>query len=87
MALVFPDIHLNGTSATALSRDYEAAYDALGVAYDLLKKTAPNGRDYYTLEAGSFQAASEQHQARLRRIDGIRLELEQLIDHVIKEPT
>lgn len=76
--MTFPTIHDNGTSRQMLAASYEAAYDALQTAYDLLKQTGPNPRDYPAL---GFETAIAEHMARLYRVREVMEELDALIGH------
>jgi len=69
--VIAPIIHLNGTSKEMLMDELEAAYYALGNAYDAVKKSGPNGRDYYPVP-GLMEKAVEQHSSRLTAIDAVR---------------
>ncbi len=42
-----PTIHLNGTSKANLIEPLCEASQSLDLAYEALKRTGPNGRDYY----------------------------------------
>lgn len=75
MKLVAPHVHLNGTSKAELLEQLENIYTALGEAYDAVKRSAPNGRDYYPLPPDAMEAAREQHVRRLTVIDSLRNEL------------
>lgn len=74
--LVAPTVHLTGTAKEDLLEAIELAYVALNTATDALRKTAPNGRDYYVQGPDRINLASAQHCDRLRRIDSVRDELE-----------
>ena len=74
-----PTIHLNGTSKQGLGEPLLAAYDKLSEAYVALKETAPNGRDYYPQGPQAMQTATDEHMSRLRRVDEVRAEIEQLL--------
>lgn len=74
-----PTVHLNGTSKEGLVKPLAEAYDAIDLAYDALKRTAPNGRDYYPQGDGALVQAGAEHMDRLRRLDAIKEELQQLI--------
>lgn len=76
--MIAPTIHLNGTSRESLLEALETAYRKLGEAYDALKQTAPNGRDYYPQGPNAIGQATSEHFARLKRIDEVRDELEAL---------
>ena len=79
--LAKPTIHLNGTSAEMLARDYGDARYAADLAYEKLKRTAPNGRDYYTQGANAMDRAEKEHRARLTKLQEVFDELETLIAH------
>lgn len=76
--MTLPTIHLNGTSKQSLIDGYCDAYDALNNAYEVLKQTAPNGRDFYPQGPEAFKAADNEHMARLRKIDEVLKELQTL---------
>lgn len=75
---VLPVIHINGTSKESLCSELESAYSALNAAYDAIKKTAPNGRDYYTAP-GRMQQAEEQHRARLSMVQAVMDNIEAVL--------
>jgi hypothetical protein len=74
-----PRIHTNGTSALALTRAYEAAAEAVEAAYTLLRPTAPNARDYDSIE--DFNEACGQHRSRQQKLDDVKSELDTLTIH------
>ncbi len=82
MSLQLPDIHMNGTSKEALVDALCDASFALNAAYEALKQTAPNGRDYYTLGPLAIGHATNQHMSRLRRLDDIKREIDTIIEGV-----
>lgn len=73
-----PTIHSNGTSAESLTEGLCEAYSALNDAYDKLKQTAPNGRDYYPQGPDAYGRAREEHMGRLDRVYSVMKELEAL---------
>lgn len=73
-----PCIHLNGTSRESLLNDLEAASTALDAAYEAMKRTAPNGRDYYPLGPQAIDTAVSEHMSRLRRLDAIKHEIDDI---------
>ena len=84
--MTFPVLHMNGTSADGLIDPLSNAYDALNTAYEALKQTAPNGRDYYVhRDPNALKTATEQHMARLRRVDEIKAELEEIIGDIQRQ--
>ncbi len=80
--MIIPTIHLNGTSKEQLTGALSAAYDGLNAAYDLLKQTAPNGRDYYPQGGDAMEMAVDEHMSRLRRIDNVMCEIEQILANI-----
>ncbi len=74
--LIVPCIHLNGTSEADLTDAIEVAHAKLLEAFEFLKKTAPNGRDYYVYDNQSYSIARNQHDSRLLRITEVIEELE-----------
>lgn len=83
--LVFPDVHLNGTSADELLDQLKAANRALREAVEKLRMAAPNGRDYYTLSAGSFETAREQWRRRIAAVDDVASELGVIAEDVYRQ--
>lgn len=73
---VYPTIHLNGTSRSALYKANEKARRSLDDAIRDLVETGPNARDYYPQGAAAFDAAVAQHRSRLERLRAVRNELE-----------
>jgi hypothetical protein len=80
--MIVPTIHLNGTSKVALLAALELAYDALGEAYDAIKETAPNGRDYYVQGPNAITVAGIEHHDRLKKVDEVREEIAEIINRV-----
>lgn len=68
-----PRIHDNGTPHPHLIEEVCAASDAVEAAYQAVKKAAPNPRDYDDIEA-----ATKEHLSRLRKIDSVKSELDEL---------
>lgn len=73
--LIVPMVHLNGTSKESLMDALERAHNALYKACDALIDTAPNGRDYYPMPAGSLAKAQAQHRSRLDRLQSVVAEI------------
>lgn len=82
MKPIKPTIHLNGTSADELLKNYRAAYNAILNAQAALQQTAPHGRDYYVQSGDSIAVAISQHVSRVQRLETVRREIEELAIHV-----
>jgi hypothetical protein len=76
--LIVPAVHLNGTGKNDLLDALEKAYRACNDAYDALRQTAPNGRDYYVYGPDAYSRARDEHLQRMRAIDTVVKELEGL---------
>jgi len=83
MELVHPTIHLNGTGRDSLVAEWEKAWDACESAFEALKRTAPNGRDYYPQGSDALEKAIEQHRDRLRKIQSVQDDLQALMEHAM----
>lgn len=80
--MMFPTVHLNGTSREALLEAIEAAHSALLNAQHLLAQTAPNGRDYYVQGPDALYKAQDEHCARMRKLADVKEELEAQAEHL-----
>ena len=69
--MILPTIHLNGTAAEDLRDMHLKAADAVAVAIDALRLTAPHGRDFYSQDAefgyggSAFSIARNEYMIRL----------------------
>lgn len=79
MLLTIPTIHLNGTSKERLIDGFCEVSDKINIAYEMLKQTAPNGRDYYPQGPSAFAEAEKEHLARLAKLDEVKKEIDVLI--------
>ena len=69
-----PTIHLNGTGADSLQREYRAVRRAIAAAADALAAATCNQRDFYPQEPGAWE------RARAERAEAFRL-LQQVSDY------
>lgn len=67
-----PTIHLNGTGATTLYKEYRAAYRAIDKAIDALCDTTLNGRDFYPQGADAFYRARDERQVAIEKLRNAR---------------
>jgi hypothetical protein len=81
--MIFPTIHMNGTSRESLSKDYMEAYIAIRDAMDVLAKAGPNGRDYYPQGPEAIVRAQEHHRDQMMRLNSVAEELIGIVEHVI----
>lgn len=78
----FPMIHTNGTAPAALFDAYMKAVDAARALEEALLGCAPNGRDYYPISAFAVAEATEEHRARMGKVESVRRDLEELAEFV-----
>lgn len=81
--LAAPTIHLNGTSRDELLTALENSHEALTSANDALRKTAPNGRDYYVQAEGCFNKAVDEHRNRMLRLTHVEAEIAAIICAIV----
>lgn len=70
---VAPSIHLNGSGIKNLTEQYEEGVEAISKAINALP--VPHARDYYVQEAGAFEAARDQYNAQVLKLNQVREEL------------
>lgn len=78
--LQLPMIHLNGSSAQSLEKEYSAAWDAVDKAKEALAKIDHNARDYYPISNEAFHTARQQRREQFSKLNGV---LEYLEEHII----
>lgn len=79
MNLAIPKIHVDGTSREELLRLNEEAQHALWQAINALTLAAPNGCDYIGVTpAGTLLEAKDQHNERLKRLQSVYAECQQM---------
>jgi hypothetical protein len=74
MEITLPVIHLNGTSASMLAREYSEAGVAVLNAIETLSKVEFHSRDYY-VAPGTWEKARAEQQERFRQLHQIKEEL------------
>jgi len=84
--ITLPTVHRNGTSRDSLLDGYIDAIDALRLAVEALKASAPNARDYYVKAEGTFCLAQNQHFIRLARLRDTINELTEIAQNVSDAP-
>ena len=66
--MIFPTIHLNGTSKQSLLDQTLDAGRAVQAAIKALENASPNGRDYYPQGADAIKLAIDEHAARVNKL-------------------
>lgn len=80
--MIFPTIHLNGTSRESLLEDYCAALSALRYAQEKLCAISPNARDYYVAGDDAFRTALGEHRTRIEKAVSLISEVEAITEHI-----
>lgn len=70
--MIYPTVHLNGTSREELEYQFSGALAAIEVALDRIAAAAPNGRDYYSTGSQAIDRATEEHRAAMEQVQKVR---------------
>jgi len=80
--MIFPSLHLNGTSREELEQQIENATSAINTAIRKLNDAAPNGRDYYPQGETAIIIAQKEHQSRVERLKSVYDELFTIYENI-----
>ena len=80
--MIFPTLHLNGTSKNQLLDDYCDMSQALNAAMEKMIENGPNGRDYYPQGELSLTQARQEHMDRIAKIHAVKAEIDQITEHI-----
>lgn len=80
--MTLPTIHLNGTSAGELYRQWARVANALFDAMAAMAEAAPNGRDYYPQGDGVAGKAISEHEDRIRILHSLRVQAQAMCEHI-----
>ena len=81
--MMFPTIHLNGTSGTDLMSQTVDAMIALSDAIKALQSAGPNGRDYYIQQdVTAFTQAQQQHGDRIAKLEAVQADLVEISESI-----
>jgi hypothetical protein len=73
--MMIPTIHLNGTKRDDLIEDQMQIMSALRAAITVMSNNGPNARDYYPQGPSAFEAAREEHVARIHKLKDVLQEV------------
>ena len=73
--MMFPAVHLNGTSGADLQDQVTDAMLALSDAIKALRAAGPHGRDYYVQQQANFAEAQQQHWDRIAKLEAVQADL------------
>lgn len=80
-----PTIHLNGTSYDTLYEEYNAAYDAVKKAIDVMYDVTVNGRDYYVQGGSAYYRARDERQAAIDKLSKVKDYLAEVLVGIIDQ--
>ena len=81
--MITPIATLHGSGRENLSFDLSEAHRAVSVAFELTKRAHPHPRDYADIE--HWRLASREADERLKKLQDVRNDLFELLQHVMSE--
>ena len=84
--MIFPTLHMNGTSKNQLLDDYCDMGHALNAAMEKMINNGPNGRDYYPQGDKAFSIARQEHMDRIAKIHAVKEEIDQIATFIADAP-
>lgn len=79
--MIFPTVHLGGTSGADLLDDYCFVRSLLVGAQMAMIEKGPNARDYY-LTPGAWELARVEHEMRVAGMRNLEKEYDAIIDNI-----
>ena len=85
--MIFPTLHLNGTSYDDLYEQADTAYNALYEAVTALRATEPHARDYYVRRHGGsdFVTAQNEYAERFARLSIVLMDMQSLRENIMDQ--
>lgn len=80
--MIFPTLHLNGTSREQLLTDYTEAYNEIRAAIGAMRRITFHARDYYVQGPGAYDNARMEFWERISHLERISSELEEITIHL-----
>lgn len=80
-----PSIHLNGTGATTLWREYHAAYKTIDTAVDALVEATCNERDFYPQGPTAFEKARKERDEALTKLRDTKAYVEHILMGILSQ--
>lgn len=86
--MIFPTVHMGGTSKNSLLEALEDARTALRAAETALRETAPHGRDYYLdKNPDALKIATQEYIRRCTALAQVHEELLTLSENIVNQGT
>ena len=79
-----PCVHLNGTSRETLIDQRMDVITSIKVVIATMRRVAPNARDYYPNDPGSYERARAQYEARVICMHALLSEEVKILSHLDK---
>ena len=83
--MIAPVLNLNGTSTTTLLSEYVQAAHAVRQAINAVQNITVHGRDFQTAEPGLYAKARDEQVERLRKLESVLDEIQQLQEAVYEQ--
>jgi hypothetical protein len=80
--MIFPTIHLNGTSKGDLLEGWLKMSRTLGAALTAMYQEGPNGRDYYIAGPIGLSTAVREHDARIAKVKEAKAEIDAIAEYI-----
>jgi hypothetical protein len=71
-ATVLPMIHLNGTPAETLFKEYRDVMDALSETLDKVYRVTLHSRDYYVIDNDAYSRAAAEFRGHMKALNEAR---------------
>jgi len=80
--ITLPTLHLNGTGAATLKREYRTVLEALSNAAEALAQATCHPRDFYPQGDGAWERARAERDAEFQRLAEVVQYVEQWLIHI-----
>jgi len=80
--MIYPTVHLNGTSKAELIDQLCTASSAMADAIKALENASPNARDYYVQGQYAMRDAQDQHARHVNALVQVKNEIDQIAEHI-----
>lgn len=82
MKVTLPTLHLNGTGAASLQREYHAVLKALNNVSDALAQATCHPRDFYPQGDGAWEQARAERDKAFENLREVQEYVEQWLTHI-----
>ena len=83
--MMIPTVHSNGDGKRTLLENYEKAGQAIQMAMDDLRQTAPNARNFYVQGNDAFEKAVFEHAVRMEKLASVHDEIVEIYTEISRQ--